>query len=155
MYDAREPMTLYYECYWVVKWCKRNHVLTYLHLQSLYRYILIVFLQKNKPPKKTTTTCWEFQNRHTFQINLSNFTLTYKTLQQIKDIIEIAVCLLNFYTSKNMGFAYVGLKYLAVIKIPSITCSKKPEMFETFQLSVCGGDVKLDKLKRKNPVNIN
>lgn len=113
-------------------------------------------LAKN-PPKKTqtTTTCWEFQNRHTFQIKLSNFTLTYKTLQQIKDIIEIVACLLNFYTSQNMGFAYVGLKYLAVIKIPSITCSKKPEMFETFQLSVCGGDVKLDKLKSKNPVNIN
>lgn len=112
-------------------------------------------LAKKQNKKNPTTTCWEFQNRHTFQIKLSNFTVTCKTLQQIKDIIEIAVCRLNFYTSKNMGFAYVGLKYLAVIKIPSITCSKKPEMFETFQLSVCGGDVKLDKLKRKNPVNIN
>lgn len=38
-------------------------------------------LAKN-PQKKnqTTTTCWEFQNRHTFEIKLSNFTLTYKTL---------------------------------------------------------------------------
>lgn len=37
-------------------------------------------LAKKQPPKKTTTTCWEFQTRHTFQIKLSNFTLTYKTL---------------------------------------------------------------------------
>lgn len=37
-------------------------------------------LAKKQTPQKTTTTCWEFQTRHTFQIKLSNFTLTYKTL---------------------------------------------------------------------------